>query len=76
MAKAYKCDRCGKYYDRQTVTYNDDPGRTAQEGDHFYKIIRSFAGYGPRADESVDLCPECLNDFHNFLKNKEAEDDE
>ena len=64
MAKAMKCDRCGKYYD----------------GNELYKIRRynermvgiCFEGH-THIDHSIDLCDDCLKALIKFLGFKEAD---
>lgn len=68
MSLAKKCDRCGNLYVPEnmnicglTVNGLGLISRDAQEVTDFVSHISS---------NSVDLCPECLVSFANWLKNK------
>ena len=61
MAKALKCDRCGKLYE----TYN---GIRYQEGENPY--FRAGI-YGTWCGRDFDLCPDCMTELINFFKDKQ-----
>ena len=56
MAKAFKCDRCGTYYDKDEADYNR-PFLTKD--------------YGP-GYEDIDLCPNCLKQLYDWWDNIDA----
>ena len=53
MAVAFKCDRCGRYRSTKPNTIRE------KFHDSLY--------FSPIYDEH-DLCEDCINDFHEFLK--------
>lgn len=63
MAKAHKCDRCGKYYDDLPVKQFEEiiDGRTIK---YSLDIRAIYVFHGP---EDIDLCPECLDKIHSYL---------
>ena len=52
--EAFKCDRCGKYYDAYTV-------RDVYFKDEVYEIFKE--GY----NTPLDLCSECMHDLNNWV---------
>lgn len=65
MAKAHKCDRCGKYYDGnlpETPFEEVIDGSTRKYGLCLYRL----SPVGGLKD--IDLCPECLDKLHSFFK--------
>ena len=71
MAKAMRCDRCGKYYDKNTVRINVlDLHRT---------IVTTGVGFldiDGTAFNGRDLCDNCINALVEFLKPVEAGPDD
>lgn len=69
MALAKKCDRCGKLYEHY-------PMCNKTECNAIRKIQRNPVGdtvhsaYTP----TIDLCPECMNEFEKFMSVKFQED--
>lgn len=59
MAQAYKCDRCGSFYDKRNKLF-----------DNYYSLTKNTPlKYG----ESIDLCPDCVkSSFPNGLTNSNA----
>ncbi len=69
MAMARKCDRCGKYYDRNIR-------HTGRFGSQDYPIIGCFYALGtsnPMCGEGFDLCDDCIDELKIFLGIKEEE---
>lgn len=68
MAKAHKCDRCGKYYDDNQFEY-------ARNGKHLFNcskaMIRGLDRTGLEEFIDFELCDDCLNETVKFLENKE-----
>lgn len=62
MSKAYRCDRCGKYYaiDFNSFEYTDERWR--------YSIYKD---YHPYPEEKIDLCTECRKKLYDWLKEGE-----
>lgn len=58
MANAKKCDRCGKYYDRNLECYA--PG-TVASGVSFTRVD-GYIGL------KFDLCDSCIIDFKKFMR--------
>lgn len=54
MAIAKKCDRCGKYYDKNIEHKQNINGRLYYEDGMCFTIFK-------------DLCDECLEELHMFL---------
>lgn len=65
MARAMKCDRCGKYYDRNGLY-------KIRRYDEIMAGIR-FEGYNNVDRRSIDLCDDCLKALIKFLGFKEAD---
>ena len=63
MARANKCDRCGKYYDK-------NKGVKSING-CFVRGIRLETS-GPYMD--LDLCDSCINELYKFLRLDNKED--
>lgn len=62
MATVKKCDRCGKYYDKNTEHKQNINGRVYYEDGMCFTIV----AYDVYAD-CKDLCDECLDKLHMFL---------
>ena len=62
MATVKKCDRCGKYYDKNTEHKQNINGRLYYEDGMCFTI----AAYDIYVD-CKDLCDECLDKLHMFL---------
>ncbi len=63
MANAKKCDRCGKYYEK-----NETKPRIITDA-CFVSGLKTLANI-PNAtfnDEHFDLCDECLEEFYRFM---------
>lgn len=54
MAIAYKCDRCGSYFDSSDHQYQPD----------MYRVYRT---HGAFMDTKVTLCPACHEQFNNLI---------
>jgi hypothetical protein len=66
MATARKCDRCGKYYDRNELERScaNYSGRMARIS--HLKVYTNFHGIMDSSDE-YDLCDECWEKFFKFI---------
>lgn len=65
---AKKCDRCGKLYEH----YDDIDGYGKCNA---VKLVYLRAnGMVHSGTDAMDLCPECMEDFKNFMKAKIEED--
>ena len=60
MARANKCDRCGKLYERRV---NNDA----------YKVKKVLVHY---SEEYIDLCSECQEALEKFMKSCEKRENE
>lgn len=67
MAKARKCDRCGKFYDIYTINGLQDD---------LAKISTITTGNLNSNNISRDLCPECMNEFIEWYKKGQEQEDE
>lgn len=65
MARARKCDRCGKFYDEYLLNSNE-----------FYKVclIRT-ENYNYR-NSPKDICPECMKEFIEWYKKGQEQENE
>ena len=63
MAKAYKCDRCDKYYDGG-VGNSRVAFLTSEIDDHSFEPVRIF-----------DLCPYCMKKMEWFMNLEKADED-
>ena len=74
MADAKKCDRCGKYYDkneRHTNPHQFEDGCVCTAGpieiEYMAKI--GIATKWRKIVEEYDLCDDCIDDFKEFMRN-------
>ena len=59
MSKARKCDRCGKFYERNTVNWEDYAARD---------VVYSLTINGRCTNMiTYDLCDQCINDLKGFM---------
>lgn len=65
MATAKKCDRCGKYYDKNTAYKQNVCGRAYFEDGMCFTTVAELCG------SAKDLCDDCLNKLHMFLNGAE-----
>lgn len=61
--RAFKCDRCKKYFD-----WYDDMGMGTN------KIFRVAKGVNPSTAEYLDLCPKCNDELQNWVRNEDKEE--
>lgn len=61
MARAVKCDICGKYYDHYGQKVGDKNGIT---------FVRTELNYNVYDIEKLDCCKECLNAIEELIKNR------
>lgn len=64
MAIAKKCDRCGKYYDKNTEHKQNINGRLYYEDGMRFTVDELNTDF-------KDLCDECLDKLHMFLNGAE-----
>lgn len=62
MSTAYKCDRCGKLYEGFLPRFE-----TADRAYHYIEIINDGSS------KVLDLCPDCIRAFEDFINNRTAE---
>lgn len=72
MSKAYKCDRCGRFYNvnprsEQTIKFNFSDGIYDLPVDNLYLTVNIIN----QIKLSIDLCQYCLDEFCNWY-NKES----
>ena len=74
---AYKCDRCGKYYEEYKKDLYDLPERhiddgLKRKGDYVDGIIicSNKNGQCGGMSKHIDLCPECMEELMDFLDGK------
>ena len=64
MAIAKKCDRCGKYYDKNTEHKQNISGRLYYEDGMCFTVDEVNTDF-------KDLCDDCLDKLHIFLNGAE-----
>ena len=64
MATVKKCDRCGKYYDKNTEHKQNISGRLYYEDGMCFTVDEVNTDF-------KDLCDECLDKLHIFLNGAE-----
>lgn len=82
MSRALKCDRCGRFFERQILekdhvicaTVTEDAKCTIKVGRPFHPE-EIEVGREIRAN-LVDLCPECLHSFGDWFNGHQGEGDE
>lgn len=62
MSTAYKCDRCGKLYERFLPRF--------ETADRAYRHIEIL---NDGSSKVLDLCPDCIRAFEDFINNRTAE---
>lgn len=62
---AFKCDRCGVYYDKHGLSHSDNTE---------YAVNGRFITLTDQYHRNVDLCPECYEKFISFMKNNTGYD--
>ena len=58
MSKAYKCDRCGKFYEENIISH---------ENERRYLVTKNAKGDGMIREHDFDLCGECQEMLEKFL---------
>ena len=58
MAKAYKCDRCGKFYEENIISH---------ENERRYLVTKNVNGDGMIREHDFDLCGDCQTELEKFL---------
>ena len=61
MANAKKCDRCGKFYDEYNTCRNNKKPNGIQ-------VISLDTNHKYFEYALIDLCPECMDQFQEWLK--------
>lgn len=64
MAKALKCDRCGKFFERK------DMEEKHGNDEHAYYIRTSFFDV---PNSGIDLCPECYGKLKTWMEANEID---
>lgn len=64
MAKAFKCDICGEFYQSYVAIVDKKLNRHAFDG-----IRSADSSYG----HDMDLCPECMVTVINFLNDRKEQ---
>lgn len=54
--EAFKCDRCGKYYDEYTVSNG------------YFKEV--YVIFRKSDDTRLDICDECMHDLNNWFNDE------
>lgn len=65
MSKAKKCDRCGKFYEKNAVMESKGSVRGSIIGG-----IKTATKEG-RTDEEFDLCDDCIKSLGEWIKKTE-----
>lgn len=61
MSKAYKCDKCGRFYNKNKETYP------------LYTIKYWYSASCPSGEAvDIDLCQTCMQEFKFFLNHPNA----
>jgi len=64
MARAYKCDRCGQYYDYYADAKDTKPDEFAGKKIHINSISANFKSrIDSYNDVTVEICPSCKESF-------------
>lgn len=71
MARAYKCDRCGKLFEG----YDQNLNPIKDPSEDYVLEIRKKWRYSCKCDKCFDLCPNCYKKFADLVLLKvESED--
>ena len=60
MSSAYKCDRCGEFYDSERTTF-EYAGK---------KYIGVFLAKDRNNADRIDLCPKCVEGIGRYILNE------
>lgn len=60
MAQAHKCDRCGKFYEKNTRSWNNQP-----------PVFRIEIVRGQYNNPSFELCDSCFEKLDNWIHNNQ-----
>ena len=65
MARALKCDRCGKFFMKEDFEshYGDDQNA--------YYLVNTI--YGRTSEDIYDLCVDCYSELKNWMEAKKNE---
>ena len=63
MARAYKCDRCGKLFE----SYDHNLNPTKDHSEDYILEIKRKGRYSFDRDRCYDLCPNCYKKFADFV---------
>lgn len=83
MSRAMKCDRCGRYFENQSLAEDQVICATVNKFGSI-KVERHIPWIGTQENECVciakliDLCPECLDGFSDWFNghyNQEEDND-
>lgn len=70
MAKAYRCDECGKYYTGSPVQFYEN-------GESYILLIsKRYIGYNSSCDATIDLCDSCMSKLNDRISNFSADKEE
>lgn len=69
--RAMKCDRCGQLYEYY------DGGKTFKDTEkaNAIQLVDDDLDKGRWFRKAYDLCPDCMREFEDFLKDKSYESD-
>lgn len=67
MARAKKCDACGKFYEESKFIWSSN--LTPSNNHHILEMIRVYDQIG-NVVGSYDLCDDCAEKFDRFLNGK------
>ena len=75
--KAYRCDRCGEFYDKDAYSKTDRTIRLPYVDNSEVKIIGISAKYLYDCTGTlIDICPRCIGELKNWLEGSDFPSDE
>ena len=66
MAKAYRCDRCGKYLDVYSIALKDNKGEDVKGIPILYRKIETHIEFINKGN-GIQLCKGCAISFNKWL---------
>ena len=75
--KAYRCDRCGEFYDKDAYSKTNRTIRLPYVTNSEVKIIGISAKYLYDCTGTlIDICPKCIDELKNWLEGSDFPSDE
>ena len=75
MATAYKCDRCGKLFSRNTLEYLIEDMYTSEATPLHGLYTITMEAIPDKHSYEIDLCLDCYREFEKFMQERKQNND-